>query len=126
VRALYYLLVLIVVVLAAAGCWGRKKPTSVEPSAPATLHVENRHWLDVDLYAIQSGHRMRLGSITATSTKDFAFPPSVTRQLAPIQLLAAPVGSPRSLVTESIVVKPGTRVDWTLESNLATSTLSVY
>jgi hypothetical protein len=123
---LRYLLVATAIVCAVAGCWGRRKTSPVEPAAPATLLVENRHWLDVDIYVAQSGNRSRLGTVTATSTRDFTFPRSVVAQLAPIQLVASPIGSPSTLVSESIVVKPGTHVSWTLQSNLGTSTLSVY
>jgi hypothetical protein len=126
VRSLRSLLVATAIVYAGAGCWGHRKASSVEPAAPATLRVENRHWLDVDVYVVQSGHRSRLGTVTATSATSFVFPRSLVLQQAPIQLLAAPIGAPRSLVTETIVVRAGTRVDWLLESNLSTSTLSVY
>jgi hypothetical protein len=114
------------IMCAAAGCWGQRKTSPIEPAAPAMLHVENRHWLDVDIYVVQSGHRSRLGTVTAAATKDFRFPRSTTLEPAPLQLLAAPIGSPATLMTESIVLKPGTQVDWMLESNLSTSTLSVY
>jgi len=126
VRSLRCLLITMVTVCAVAGCWGHRASSQVEPDAAATLRVENRDWLDVDVYVVQNGHRTRLGTVTATSTKSFTFPHSLVLQRAPIQLLATPIGGPRSLVTESIVVKPGTRVDWLLASNLSTSTLSVY
>lgn len=125
-RSLRYLLVATTIMGAATGCSGHRKTSPVEPAAPATLRVENRNWLDVDVFVVQSGHRTRLGTVTATSAKSFTFPHSLILQQAPVQLLAAPIGAPRSLVTESIVLKSGTRVDWLLESNLSTSTLSVY
>jgi hypothetical protein len=121
------LLVLLAVASAANGCWLGHKSGSQQPrSTPSTLTVENHHWLDANIYLVHDGQRSRLGTATAARTLKLTFPPSFIGQLGTIQLIADPVGASAGIVSQSIVVKPGTRVVWTLESDLARSSLSVY
>jgi hypothetical protein len=80
----------------------------------------------VNILVLHDGQRSRLGTVTATSTKDFVFPTHLLTDLGEVRLIADPVGSTSSLTTELIVLRPGTRVVWTLESSLQRSSLSVY
>ncbi len=126
-RALHRALISLPLILALAGCWRHRGEASVtSPYARSTLHIENHHWLDVDIYVVHDGQRSRLGTVTAATSKDFIFPRSMVGQLGQIRLIADPVGSPEEIRTETIVVKPGNRVTWTLESSLSRSSLAVY
>jgi hypothetical protein len=121
------LLALTAVVFAASGCWWGHKSESQPPrSTPSTLTVENHHWLDANIYVMHDGQRSRLGTATAARTLRLTFPPSFLGQLGTIQLIADPVGASAGIVSQSIVLKPGTRVVWTLESDLSRSSLAVY
>lgn len=121
------LLLVPAILLALGGCGRGQKSTSQPlPSTPSRLQVENHHWLDINIYVVHDGQRSRLGTASAAKTTDFTFPPSLLGQLGAIQLICDPVGSDDGITSQSIVVKPGTRVVWTLESDLARSTLAVY
>jgi hypothetical protein len=126
-RALQRSVVLIVMALAVNACWGhRGEPTPADPYTRSTLHIDNHNWLDVDIFVEHDGQRSRLGTVVATSSQDFVFPPTMLGQQGTIRLIADPVGSSSGIVTEFIVVKPGTQVTWTLETSLRRSSLSVY
>lgn len=93
---------------------------------PSTVRVENKHWLDVVVYVEHDGQRSRLGTVTAATTASFTLRPAMIGQVGEIQLIADPVGSQTTTATGTIIVKPGTHVDWTLQTDLARSSLSVY
>lgn len=101
----------------------RAAPVSQEP---VSLEVQNNHWLDVVLYVVHDGQRTRLGTATAARTTTFRLPSKLLGQLGEIRLIADPVGERGVLSSEAVVVKPGTRVVWTLESDLTRSSLAVY
>lgn len=121
------LLMLSATLLFMSGCGARHaKGEHPLPSTPARLQVENHNWLDVVVYLRHDGQRTRLGSATAAKTTDFTLAPALLGQLGAIQLVADPIGSRGGITTQTIVVKPGTRVVWTLETDLSRSSIAVY
>ena len=127
---MYYLkrsLLLPAIVLLMSACGAKHKDRQQPiPSTPASLQVENHNWLDVTIYVVHDGQRSRLGSATAAGTTAFTLQPTILGQLGTIQLIADPVGAPNGITSPTIVVKPGTRVVWMLQTDLSRSSLSVY
>lgn len=125
-----WLLVAFTVIPAVAACHStsttphRGISSASEPRS--TVHVENKHWLDVVVYVEHDGQRSRLGTVTAASTTDFTLLPTLIGQTGAIQLIGDAVGSPGTVQTGTIVVRPGSRVTWTLQTNLARSDVAVY
>jgi hypothetical protein len=117
-----------VILLAIGACGGHPKASSTpeQPYAASTLRVENHHWLDVNIFVVREGQRNRLGLVTAASTKSFTLPRALVGAQGEIRLIADPIGASTSISTDLIVLKPGTQVVWTLESNLNRSTLAIY
>lgn len=125
-QALERLLVLPTIVLLLGGCAAKQKAGEQSiPTAPAQLQVENHNWLDVTIYVVHDGQRSRVGSATAAKTTEFTLRPTLLGQLGDIQLVADPVGAPDGVTSPTIVVRPGNRVIWTLQSDLSRSSLSV-
>lgn len=125
-RTLLVRLLLLPALVLVSACGRHHASGPPAPLVPAVLHVENHHWLDVDLYVLHDGQRGHLGTVTATSTKVFTIPRSMIGSMGEVRLIADPVGERGTLTTDIIVVKPGTQVYWTLESSLDRSSLSVY
>ncbi len=120
-------LLLPAVVLLLAGCAAKHEADERPiPSEPTSLKVENHNWLDVVIYVVHDGQRSRLGSATAAKTTDFMIRPSELGQLGSIQLIADPVGASGAIVSPTVVVKSGTRLVWTLQTDLSRSSLAVY
>ncbi|HEU4584701.1 MAG TPA: hypothetical protein VFR95_03080 [Gemmatimonadaceae bacterium] len=109
------------------GC-GRKEKEATRPlpTGPTSLRIENQNWLDVNIYVVHDGQRSRLGSATAAHTTQLEIPPTLLGQLGAIRLIADPVGSPQAITSQAVVVKPGTRLVWTLGTDLNRSSLAVY
>lgn len=110
----------------ATACGHHRASGPLAPVEPAVLHIENHHWLDVDVFVLHDGQRSHLGSVSATSTSVFTLPRSMIGSMGEVRLIADPVGERGTLTTDIIVVKPGTQVYWTLESSLDRSSLAVY
>lgn len=92
----------------------------------STVHVENHHWGDVDVFLLHDGQRTRLGMVTATTDQTFTIRARLIGSAAQVQLEAHAVGMPGVLDSETMGYRPGMQINWTLESNLSRATLSIY
>jgi hypothetical protein len=105
------------------GCFKR----SIVPEEPDTIviRVSNNNPLDMTVYAVNQSMRVRLGTISSASTQRFTVS---LRQVSPtgdLQLLADPVGSRRTMTSETIHVFPGQAVEWILQADLRQSSLTI-
>ena len=86
-----------------------------DPNARTTLRVENQATLDMNIYAIRGGQRIRLGTATALTTQVFEIPRTLLAGgMTPLRFLADPVGSDRTAIGEEITVIPGDEVVLTI------------
>ena len=117
-RAARLLAVLFVAALGSAGCVGkgRNAPT---PQENATVVVQNRAFIDVDVFALYGGSRARLGSVTANGTASFRIPAAVIGAGRDLRFMVDPIGSNRSGTSFNIYVRPGERVTLTVPPTLA-------
>lgn len=125
-------------VACAASCsWLR--PLAVESDATgAPMHgavipveIRNDNMQAVNIYILHGGLRTRIGIADAAQASSFFFPASYTEGAARVQLVAVPLiggrfGWRKSIQSEPIVVHAGERVIFSLESDLARSTIAVY
>ena len=111
--------------VALGGCSPKKSGPPVA-TEPIVLLVDNRHWNDVTVSVVHDGVPYRLGIATAASSSQFRLPPHTLGSNGVISFVADPVGSNRVLRSETVVVKPGQYVQWSLERDLRRSSLSVH
>ena len=90
-----------------------------------TVRVVNHSWLDVTIYLAQGMRRDRIGTATATSTTEFHVPLRRLSDGAEYQLFADPIGSRQTVRSEALHAQDGDVVTWTLEDNLARSSIVV-
>ena len=108
----------LVTALASTGCVGKGKnaPTT---SSTASVTVNNRAFIDVDVFALTGGStRARLGSVSASGTGTFRIPAAVVGAGRDLRFLVDPVGSDRQGVSFNIYVRPGQRVTLTVPSSI--------
>jgi hypothetical protein len=89
-----------------------------------TIDIVNHHWLDVVVYVVHDGRRDRLGTATATTTTEFRLPIRMLGAGRDYRLLGDPIGSRSGVATETLHAEDGEVVTWTLESDLARSTVT--
>lgn len=123
-------LLLVVVTSTVLGCRHRPPPPEEEAvaasNAEIAIQVNNHNFLDITIYLIHNGGRLRVGIATGTSSATFFLNPRVIGHGGELRLLGDPIGSSEQVFTETLHVQPGSYIEWTLESNLQRSTVSVY
>lgn len=119
-------LALLLVVASFAGCSRNRAADGLSRDVDSTLHVENRHWGDVDVFVIVNGQRSRVGTVTATSDQDFVLRSGLLGRQGTLQLQAHGVGMSGTLTSETIAIRRGMQLNWSLEVNLTRASLSVY
>ena len=109
-RALLLSAVLGAGVLPLEGCarkGGRRVATEV---APTSVRVRNQGFLDVNVYAVRGGQRVRLGTVTGNSAQVLRIPGYLLSGTTPLRFIADPIGSQRQPTSEEIMVSPGDEV----------------
>lgn len=124
----------ILLALAVAGCASTQE-RSGEPSgegagevragaAPGKLHVTNRNWLDMRIYALRGSERITLLTLTSMRADSVPLPRSLLTGTG-FRLVADPVGGD-PYRSSTIYLRPGQTVWWRLENVLDQSSLWVY
>ena len=95
--------------LLSAGCHQGGSRAAPEPQAETRLKVENRNFLDMNVYVWGGGQRIRLGFVPGLSTQTFTIPSHLVRG-TPLQFEMHPIGGRSNPRTETISVQPGDEV----------------
>jgi hypothetical protein len=109
----------------AASCAFRHQASSAEDDSDVvTLNVINHHPLDVVVFNVRQGYRERIGDVTAASRASFRL--HLRRYPGEeVQFFADPVGRSQGVTSEVLHLFPGQAADWTLETDLARSSIAV-
>lgn len=93
-----------------AGCVRAGTAARNDDARSAQVVVENNNFADVNVYAIHSGQRIRLGTVTGNTTRTFAVPRTLVGSGVLVRFLADFIGSSRAPVSEEVVIWPGDSV----------------
>jgi hypothetical protein len=107
VRSISFAFVLLCV--AACAALSRNSSNS-DQSQPAVLEVDNRGFLDMDVFAARSVERVRLGTAGGTGKTFFNIPTFLVSGVTSLRFIADPIGGNRASVSQSITVSPGDTV----------------
>ena len=110
------------------GCGPHRADTAAEPEASGeiALTVENHHWNDVVVSVIHDGVVERVGLATAVKTSTFMLQSRRLGSSGVLRLRGHAVGAPDDHTSDSFLVRPGQEIQWTLESDLARSSVAVH
>jgi hypothetical protein len=120
--------ILVALILCASGCarHGAESGAVSESRDEIALVVENHHWNDVIVSVLHDGVVDRIGLATAVKTSTFIIPSRRLGTSGLIRLRGHAVGAPDDHTTDAFVVRPGQEIEWTLESDLAHSSVAVH
>ena len=95
------------------------------------MRVENRFYGDVVIYLDRGGMRARLTTVTGSTTRDMLIPHRYFNTGVPVRLIAEGIGASSggervTTNTGDLLVRPGQRIVWSLETQLQRSTVGVY
>lgn len=108
---------LILVAAASSACASRSRAGRNAPKQPPTyVEVQNQNWTDMTIYVFpgQGGQRIRLGTVTGTSTSTFLIPSHLVFGATSLRFLADPLAGSSNPVSEAITVTPGDTVTLTI------------
>lgn len=117
------------ILILVAGCAHKPETGGVAPdltNAEVTILVRNYHLLDMAIYLLRNGYPERLGTAQGLSSKIFSLPWRRVEGKGDIRLGADPVGQNTMIRTEYLPVRPGSVVEWSIESALNQSSVSVH
>lgn len=101
-------LVSILMLAVMAGCIRGAQPAASQPET--TLRVENRNFLDMNIYLIRQSETTRLGTALGHSTTVLKIPARALFGPTPLRFQARPIAGTRQPVTEEIIVNAGDEV----------------
>lgn len=103
---------------------GDESPADSERAA-LTVSVRNQAWKNIHVYVIAGGSWQSLGVLSSQDEEAYEVSPTLLGGRQEIRLAADPVGSREGFISDPILVEPGDRVEWTIQDNLALSSVFV-
>jgi len=104
-------LLLLAVAVPACGSSNEAKPeTTPSEQARTTVRVENRSFLDHNIFVLRGGQRVRLGMVTGNSTQTFTIPANLVFGVTALSFLVDPVGGSRQPVSNELPVSSGDNI----------------
>lgn len=121
----------LLLLLLAVPCCHRTQTTGAQAAVvpqdgSITIKIVNNNKLDVILYVVHDSYRDRMGSATASATTTFELRLRLLGAGRDFQLLADPVGSREPVRSETLHPLDGQVITWTLETDFARSTVTVF
>lgn len=108
----FSLLALVAVMAACSGATRQGTPSMRDPSSTAAVRITNQSWMQVVMYVVRSGQRVRLGEVQSQSTRTFRLPSGM--QYGTIRFLADPVGSQQTAQSWEMTLVPGETMSLTV------------
>jgi hypothetical protein len=117
-------------VLALSACFGSRQRLG-EDSNPSPLAdgfeltLNNRHWLDVNVFIQHDGESSRVTLVSASSSQSLILPLWMLGDSKLVRIIAEPVGARDSYTTDLLQVDVGQSVEVNVESTLSRSNYSI-
>jgi hypothetical protein len=118
----------LVLLLASPGCAGHgaRSDSPAPTGAEIVLVVDNHHWNDVTVSVLHDGVVDRVGLATAVKVSTFVLSSRRLGTSGILRLRGHAVGAPDDHTTDTFPIQPGQEIQWTLESDLARSSVAVH
>ncbi len=98
-----------------AACSHRAQPgDDPAPRTETALKVVNQNFLDMDVFVVRAGQRIRLGMVTGLSSRLFMLRPDIVGNANELQFELHPIGGRGNPRTETITVHPGDVIELTI------------
>ena len=89
------------------------------------LTLNNRHWLDINVFVQHDGESSRVALVTASTSQSLILPLWMLGESKLVRIIAEPVGEQNSYSTDLLRVDLGQSVEVNVESVLSKSNYSV-
>jgi len=92
-------------------CGSATRQPGVNVESKTLVRVENQRLDDMTIYLLQGAQRIRLGTVTAASTRVFVIPEYLITGVGSVRFLADPLGGRQTPISQEITVFPGEEVE---------------
>lgn len=89
-------------------CASSRRPAKQQEET--SVEVDNQSVLDMNIYVLRGGERIRLGTAGGLRTTILRIPPQLIFGATALRFLADPIGSNRTPVSDEIIVSAGDQV----------------
>jgi hypothetical protein len=119
------------VAVACAGAHPAPSPSPIPNTAAAEskgripVQIDNQNYSDMDVYLLDRGTRVLLGSVNGLTQSTLLLPAEATTTDGRVQLQADPIGAVTPIRMPQLLVAPGEKVYWTIGADRADSYASV-
>lgn len=103
-------------VLMVAACGPASRQAKGPETPQTTVRVENRNFMDMNVFVVRSGQRIRLGMVPGNSTRVLTIPQTLIFGSTPLRFLADPIGSRQTPISDDIMVRAGDQVTMIIPS----------
>ncbi|HXL08059.1 MAG TPA: hypothetical protein VN964_14145 [Gemmatimonadales bacterium] len=100
-----------------AGACHRPGAAPLNPRAEVAVTVENQNFLDMDVFLIQGGQRVRLGMVPGLSSRILMVRPELIGYGTEVRFELHPIGGRGNPLSETISVRPGDVIHLTIPPN---------
>jgi len=107
---------LLLFTLAAAACH-RGAVAPINPQAEVAVSVDNQNFLDMNVFLIRGGQRIRLGTVPGLSSRMLMVRPELVGYGTELRFELHPIGGRSNPISETITVRPGDVVQLTIPPN---------
>lgn len=114
-----------------SACFGPRERLKKDESNPTPLAdgfeltLNNRHWLDVNVFVQHDGESSRVTLVTASSSQSLILPLWMLGDAKLVRIIAEPVGAQDSYTTDLLRIEVGQSVEVNVESTLSRSNYSI-
>ena len=102
------------VILLLSSCTSSTRKTEKQAGFQTKVRVENDNKLDMTIFVLRGGQRIRLGLVPSYTTRSFTLPDNVVANATSIRLLADPIGGRGNSVSEEFNVFRGQTIEMTI------------
>ena len=107
---------LLLFALAAAACH-RGAVAPIDPRAEVAVTVDNQNFLDMNVFLVRGGQRIRLGTVPGLTSRILMVRPDLVGYGAELRFELHPIGGRSNPVSETISVRPGDVIQLTIPPN---------
>ncbi len=107
---------LLLCTLAAAACH-RAAVAPINPQAEVAVNVDNQNFLDMNVFLVRGGQRIRLGTVPGLTSRILMVRPDLVGYGTELRFELHPIGGRSNPVSETISVRPGDVIQLTIPPN---------
>ncbi len=107
--------IIFVILLLLGSCTSASRTTREYDAGKTKVKVDNQNIMSMTIYVLQGSERINLGLVPGLTIRTFTIPDHLVARATSLRLLADPVGSSHSPISEEFSVSPGDVIEMVIK-----------